>query len=65
DAICSSTRINVLHMSYPGQVATAGNLALPLNPPENPIGAVCRFSVYHIMDIDSPTALFPARIEEV
>ena len=65
NAICSSTRINVLHMSYPGQVATAGNLALPLNPPENPIGPVCRFLVYHIMDIDSPTALFPVRIEEV
>ena len=65
NAICSLVRIGVLHLDYPGQVATAGNLALPLNPPESPIGPVCRFSLYHLMDVDSPTELFRTRILEV
>lgn len=65
NAICSYARIAVLHMPYPEQMATAGNFAIPLNPPENPIGPVCRFSLYHLMDVKSPLELFPSRIEEV
>ncbi len=51
-AICSMARIGVLHLPYPGQVATAGNLALPLNPMDNLIGPVCAFRVYHVMRAD-------------
>ena len=65
NAICSSVRIDVLHTPYPGQVATAGNFAIPLNPPENPIGPVCRFTVYHVMKIDSAESLFPIEIVEI
>ena len=65
NAICSQARITVLHMPYPGQMATAGNFALPLNPPENPIGPVCRFTVYHLMEVETPHELFPSRIVEV
>jgi hypothetical protein len=65
NAICSNARIGVLHMPYKGQMATAGNFAIPLNPPENPIGPVCRFSLYHLMEVESPLELFPSRIEEV
>lgn len=65
NAICSYARIGVLHMPYPEQMATAGNFAIPLNPPENPIGPVCRFSLYHLMAVESPLALFPYRTEEV
>lgn len=65
NAICSSVRIDVLHTPYPGQVATAGNFAIPLNPPENPIGPVCRFTVYHVMKVDSAESLFPIEVVEV
>lgn len=65
NAICSAMRIGVLHLDYPGQVATAGNFAIPLNPPENPIGPVCRFSLYHLMDVESPQELFRSRLMEV
>ena len=65
NAICSNARIGVLHMPYPHQMATAGNFAIPLNPPENPIGPVCRFSLYHLMEVETPIELFPYRIEEV
>lgn len=64
-AICSNARVALLHGPYPGQLATGGNLALPLNPPDNALGQVCRFSVYHLMDIDDPVALFPISVEEV
>ena len=49
-AIATITRVAVLHLNYPGQMATAGNLALPLSPMDNPIGPVCAFTVYHVMD---------------
>jgi len=65
NAICSSARISVLHMPYPGQLATAGNFAIPLNPPENPIGPVCEFSVYHLAEIDDPADFFPIRYKEI
>lgn len=64
-AICSNTRVALLHGPYPGQLATGGNLALPLNPPDNALGPVCRFSVYHLMDVDDPVSLFPIYTEEV
>ena len=63
--ICNSTRIAVLHSAYPGQMATAGNFAIPLNPPETPTGPVCKFSVYHLMEVDSPTDMFPVRYMEI
>jgi hypothetical protein len=46
-------------------MATAGNFAIPLNPPETPTGPVCRFSVYHLMEVDSPTDMFPIRYMEI
>jgi hypothetical protein len=65
DAICSSARITVLHMPYPGQLATAGNFALPLTPLESPIGPVCRFSVYHLMEVNDPCELFPTNVVSI
>lgn len=62
NAVCSHARIGLLHLPYPGQMATGGNCAIPLNPPENPLGPVCRFSLYHLMDSPSPLALFPFHI---
>ena len=49
-AIATITRVAVLHLGYPGQLATAGNLALPLSPMDNPIGPVCAFTIYHVTD---------------
>jgi hypothetical protein len=65
NAICGNARISVLHLPYPGQMATAGNFAIPLNPPENPIGPVFRFSVYHLMEVESPLELFSSRVVHV
>lgn len=62
--ICTSVRIGCLHLSYPGQLATAGNMALPLNPMESPIGPVCAFTLYHVMD-SQDLDLFPISYRQI
>ena len=64
-AICGKLRTGLMHAPYPGRIATAGNLASPFTPLEIPLGQACEFNVYHLMTVDSPTALFPIRHEEI
>ena len=61
NAICNTARVACLHAPYPGQRATGGNMAFPLTPLENEIGPVCAFNIYHLMEVDDPTSLFPIR----
>ncbi|HTR87196.1 MAG TPA: acyclic terpene utilization AtuA family protein [Reyranella sp.] len=64
-AICGKIRTTLMHAPYPGRIATAGNLASPFTPLEIPLGQACEFNVYHLMAVDSPTALFPVRYEDI
>jgi hypothetical protein len=64
-AICGKARTSLMHAPYPGRIATAGNLASPFTPLEIPLGEACTFNVYHLMTVDSPTALFPIKVEEI
>ncbi len=64
-AICGKARTTLMHAPYPGRIATAGNLASPFTPLEIPLGQACEFNVYHLMKVDSPTALFPIQVEEI
>jgi hypothetical protein len=64
-AICGKIRTSLMHAPYPGRIATAGNLASPFTPLEIPLGQACEFNVYHLMQVDSATALFPVRYEEI
>lgn len=59
DAVCGYARSTALHYGYPGRIATAGNLAFPFSPSDYQGGAVYEFSVYHVMEVDDPLALFP------
>ncbi|KAM3578498.1 hypothetical protein VKS41_004551 [Umbelopsis sp. WA50703] len=54
----STARIALLHGPYPGQKATAGNFAISLTPLEIPLGQVSEFNIYHLMQVDDPSALF-------
>jgi len=63
-AICSRARTELLHFSYEGRIATAGNIALPFTPLEIQLGGVYRFNIYHLMEIDDPYELFPIEIYE-
>jgi hypothetical protein len=56
---------NLLHHHFPGQFNTSGNLAFPYSPSEINAGPSYRFSVYHLMKLESPLELFPIHCEEL
>lgn len=64
-AICGRARTELLHMPYPGRIATAGNMGSPFTPLEIPLGEVCQFNVYHLMEVDSPLENFPVKLLEI
>lgn len=59
--IANNARASILHFAYDGQMATTGNLASPLSPHEQDAGAVFKFSVYHLVDLErgEELSLFP------
>ncbi len=62
DTICASARSTMLHYGYEGRRATAGNLAFPFSPSDFHAGRVYVFSIYHIIEVQDPTKLFPIDI---
>lgn len=64
-SICSFARSSMLHLGYPDRISTAGNLAFPYSPSDFDAGEVFEFSLYHLMQIDDPIALFPTVIENI
>lgn len=59
DTICAFARSTMLHYGYEGRRSTAGNLAFPYSPSDFHAGEVYVFSVYHLLHVNDPTALFP------
>ena len=64
NTICSSVRSTLLHYGYPERIATAGNLALLFSPSDIKMGPVYEFSVYHLLEIEDPTEVFPITIQQ-
>ena len=64
-SVAGAARSLLLHFSFPGRVATAGNLALPFSPAELPGGPVYEFNIYHLMDLPDPAARFRHRMDLV
>lgn len=62
DTVCAFARATLLHLGYPGRRSTAGNLAFPYSPSDVHAGEVYRFSLFHLLPIDDPTALFPVEL---
>lgn len=60
DTICAFARSTMLHYGYPGRRTTAGNLAFPYSPSDFHAGEVFVFSIYHLIQVTDPSALFPA-----
>jgi hypothetical protein len=65
NTICAFARSTMLHHGYPGRISTAGNLAFPYSPSDFKAGEVYRFSLYHLLHVTNPNALFPIDIVEV
>jgi hypothetical protein len=65
NTVCGFARSTMLHYGYEGRVSTAGNLAFPYSPSDFKAGEVFVFSVYHLMEIEDPLALFPVNMESL
>lgn len=65
DTICAFARSTMLHYGYDGRRSTAGNLAFPYSPSDFHAGEVYVFSVYHLLEIEDATVLFPIEIIEL
>lgn len=63
--VVNRIRTTLLHYGYPGRVATSGNIGMPFTPLEIPLGKVCQFNVYHLLQIDDPVRQFPVTVQEV
>ena len=59
NTVCSVTRSTLLHHGYEGRIATAGNLAFPYSPSDIQVGAVYKFSLYHLLETNEPERIFP------
>ncbi|KAJ5948239.1 hypothetical protein N7466_001254 [Penicillium verhagenii] len=57
--VSSIARLACIHGPYLHQLATAGNFAMPFPPYDIPMGEVCEFSVYHILEEIDPVEFFP------
>ncbi|KAH0334374.1 hypothetical protein KCU81_g9484, partial [Aureobasidium melanogenum] len=56
---CKLLRTYLMHAPYSHQVATVSNLC------DLSLGPACKFCVYHLMEMDDPTKLFPVSHETV
>ena len=55
----------LLHHGFPGRISTGGNIAFPFTPPELDAGTAYRFVIYHLMEVDDPSILFPIEVEQL
>ena len=62
DTICAFARSTMLHYGYEGRRSTAGNLAFPYSPSDFHAGEVYVFSIYHLLEVEDPTSLFPIEV---
>ncbi len=62
NTICAFARSTLMHYSYAGRLATAGNLAFPYAPSDLPAGPVYKFNIHHLMEVDDPDELFPIEL---
>lgn len=65
DTVCGFARSTMLHHGYPGRISTAGNLAFPYSPSDFKGGEVYEFSLYHLLAVDDPCALFKVHLQQI
>ncbi|KAK3353801.1 hypothetical protein B0T25DRAFT_623600 [Lasiosphaeria hispida] len=58
-AVTSMAKVFFIHAPYSGQLANAGNFAMPFSPCDLSLGPAAEFCLYHLMQVDDPVAPFP------
>ncbi len=65
NAALALTRVTLLHGDFPGRLCKEGNMAFPFSPSDMERGAVYRFSMQHVVEVEDPLAPFPIEYEDV
>jgi hypothetical protein len=63
NAAIGLVRVTLLHSDFPGRLCREGNMAFPFSPSDIERGAIYRFTMQHVVETDSPTAMFPIDYE--
>jgi hypothetical protein len=63
--VLAMARTLMLHTEFEGRLCIAGNMAFPYSPSDIPMGPVYRFSIWHVVEIDDPCAMFPMDMVQV
>lgn len=59
NAVTAIARLSMLHSDFPGRMCKEGNMAIPFSPSDISLGMAFEFSVFHVIDVENPEALFP------
>ena len=60
--VCELAGRKLLHMDYPGRLATAGNVAYPYSPTANKLGPVYYWGIWHILELEDACEPFHVKI---
>jgi hypothetical protein len=60
--VCELAGRKLLHMDYPGRIATAANVAHPYSPTANKLGPVYGWSIWHLLELEDPCEPFPIEV---
>ena len=55
----------LLHMDFPGRIATAANVAHPYSPTVNNLGPVYSWNIWHLLPLDEPGEPFKTEIRQL
>ena len=62
--VCELAGRKLLHMDYPGRIATAGNIAHPYSPTANNLGPVYTWNIWHLLDLEDPCEPFATEVRQ-
>lgn len=54
----------LLHMDYPGRIATAANVAHPYSPTVNNLGPVYSWNIWHLLPLEDPCEPFKIEVRQ-
>ncbi len=63
--VLALARTQMLHTDFPDRMCREGNMAFPFSPSDCEGGPVYRFSMHHVVRLESPTEMFPIAYEIV
>ncbi|HYC48109.1 MAG TPA: acyclic terpene utilization AtuA family protein [Burkholderiales bacterium] len=64
-SVLAIARVVIPKIDFPGRMCKSGNMAFPFSPSDISVGPTYKFSLFHVVRIDDPYAMFPIEYEQV